>query len=300
MASAAQVTVIDGEPEAVGDAERRLHALERTWSRFLETSDITRINTHSGRWVPVHSDTVRLIDAMRLASTASGGSFDPTRLHQLLSIGYTNSIDDPDRFTIAVERPSDGLTVHDVEIDRAACAVRVPPGLSLDAGGIGKGLAADIVVTELLANGTGGALVSIGGDIAASGVAPTDRGWVIAVDDPHRPGTTIATLAVSDGGIATSSTRSRRWIDHGREHHHVIDPATGSDSDTDLAAVTVVANAGWMAEAHATGALLRGTRGAIGYLEARGLAGVAVAADGTVTSTCDLGIEQRLHDEATR
>ena len=111
-------------------------------------------------WTHVEADTIRLIDAMRLASTATGGSYDPTRLHQLLSLGYTSSIDDPDRFTIAVERPSEGLTVHDIEIDRSAGAVRAPAGLSIDPGGIGKGLAADMVVVELLDQGVDGALVS--------------------------------------------------------------------------------------------------------------------------------------------
>jgi len=292
MASATQVTTIGGPPGAARDAEPRLRALERAWSRFIDTSDITRVNTRPDTWVPVEHDTIRLIDTMCLASTATGGRYDPTRLHQLLSLGYTASIDDPQRFTIAVERPSEGLTVHDIEIDRSARAVRVPGGLSLDPGGIGKGLAADMVVVELLEQGVDGALVSIGGDIAASGAAPAELGWLIAVDDPHRPGTTTTTLAVSDGGIATSSTRSRRWIDHGREHHHVIDPTTGSDSDTDLAAVTVVANAGWLAEAHATAAILCGTAGAVDYLNGRGLAGVAIAADGSVTSTAGLGVEQ--------
>jgi thiamine biosynthesis lipoprotein len=300
MASATQVTTIGGPPEASRDAERRLRALEGAWSRFIDTSDITHINSHPDTWIQVEPDTIRLIDTMCLASTATGGSYDPTHLHQLLSLGYTASIDDPDRFTIAVERPSEGLEVHDIEIDRSASAVRTPAGLSLDPGGIGKGLAADLVVIELLDQGVDGALVCIGGDIAAAGAAPTELGWPIAVDDPHRPGNPITTLAVSGGGVATSSTQSRRWFDHGREHHHVIDPTTRSDSDTDLAAVTVVANAGWMAEAHATAAILRGTAGAVDYLEDRELAGVAIAADGTVTSTIGPVTDHRVLDGVAR
>jgi thiamine biosynthesis lipoprotein len=228
---------------------------------------------------------------MKLASDATGGSFDPTFLHQLLSTGYTSSIDDPTRITIAVDVPSNEFTVHDVRIDLAASRVFVPTGLSLDPGGIGKGFAADLVVTELLEAGTGGALVGIGGDIAAAGTAPTAHGWIVNVEDPHKPPSVLTTLALSDGGITTSSTRSRRWLHRGLERHHVIDPATGTTSRTDLAAVTVVAKAAWLAEAHATAALLRGSSEAISYLHARGLSGLAVSHDGEVTSTLDIRIE---------
>ncbi len=291
MASTTQVTLVDPEPGAAEYAESRLRQLEQRWSRFIDTSDITLINQNPHTWVPVSLDTIRLIEAMQLASDATGGSFDPTFLHQLLSTGYTSSIDDPTRITIAVDVPSKDFTVHDVVVDLAASCVFVPTGLSLDPGGIGKGLSADLVVTELLEAGTGGALVSIGGDIAAAGTAPTAQGWIVNVEDPLDPPSVLTTLALSDGGITTSSTHSRRWLQQGLERHHVIDPATGTTSQTDLAAVTVVANAGWLAEAHATAALLRGSSEAIRYLQSRGLSGLAVTHDGEVTSTLDIQIQ---------
>ncbi len=292
MASTTQLTVIDAPLGAIDAAERRLRQLESRWSRFIDTSDITRINRQPGRWVSVSTDTIRLIEAMQMANHATGGGFDPTCLHQLLSIGYTTSIDDPSRHTLAVGNPDRSLTIHDVEIDHAGEVVRVPLGLSIDPGGIGKGFAADIAVTELLAGGTAGALVSIGGDIAAAGTAPTDIGWIIDVEDPHQTDNTITSLAVSAGGIATSSTRSRRWTFDRSEHHHIVDPATGKESRTDLATVTVIANAGWLAEAHATAALLRGSDHAIDYLDARELAGIAITAGGVIFATSGLTVNE--------
>jgi thiamine biosynthesis lipoprotein len=290
MASTTQFIGVDATPGAIDDVEGRLRQLESRWSRFIETSDITRLNQQTGRWVYVSDDTIRLIEAMQLANRATGGRFDPTHLHRLLSIGYTSSIDDPDRYTIAIDEPHRGVTIQGAEIDRANGAVRFPLGLSIDPGGIGKGLAADIVATELLADGTAGALVSIGGDIAATGTPPSDVGWIIDVEDPHRSHDTLTTLVVSGGGIATSSTRSRRWTVDGNDHHHIIDPATGDESRTDLATVTVVANAGWLAEAHATAALVHGSAGAIDYLDAHGLAGIAVTDRGDVSATRALAL----------
>ncbi len=294
MASTTLVWTVDGRRDAFETAERRLRQLEQSWSRFIDSSEISRINRHPDTWVPVTTDTIRLIDTMRLARRATAGRYDPTRLHDLLAIGYTTSIDDPMRFTIAVEGPSTDGSIDDVDIDRVGSAVRTPAGIAIDPGGIGKGLAADIVVTELLAAGTAGALVSIGGDIAAAGSAPTDRGWLVVVDDPWEPGRTCATLAVSAGGIATSSTRSRRWTDHGTERHHVIDPLTGTESHTDLASVTVIAGSGWLAEAHATAALLGGSDGVLGYLHEHDLAGVAITDRRAVVTTDGLDLEHPL------
>ncbi len=290
MASRTQVLLVDSAPGAAEFAEDRLRTLEARWSRFLGDSDISRLNTAPATWVAVAPDTITLIESMRLAAQATGGAYDPTFLHELIETGYRASIDDPTRASVMIDLPCPGLTVHDVAIDRASTSVLLPSGLALDPGGIGKGLAADLVVTELLATGTGGALVSVGGDLAAAGRAPTPEGWTVHVEDPLDPGRTLVSLAVSAGGVATSSTRSRRWRSNGIERHHVIDPATATTSTTDLAAVTVIANAGWLAEAHATGALLAGSGGVLPYLDAHGLAGIATTNDGITISTTGLEI----------
>lgn len=292
MASETEVTLVEPAPAAGEWAEARLRELEARWSRFVVSSDLSIINASPDRWVPVSTDTIELIRVMQVASTLTDGGYDPTFLHQLITAGYNASIDDPDLITILVDSPSVEHDVGDVRIDVESSCVWVPHGLSLDAGGVGKGFAADLVVTELFAGGTSGALVSVGGDIAAVGTPPTPEGWHVQIEDPLRATAIIATLGVSAGGVATSSTRSRRWIHRGIEQHHVIDPETGEPSATDVASITVVANAGWLAEAHATAAMLRGAEGALVYLGERRLTGVVVDLDGTITSTADLSFER--------
>jgi thiamine biosynthesis lipoprotein len=288
MASETQVTLTGPIPGALDVAEKRLRELEQRWSRFLPDSDVSRLNTTPETWVPISPDTVTLIQTMQLAVEATGGGYDPTFLHQLIEAGYTTSIDGPAQIAVTVDLPCPDHSVFDVRIDMAGPFAWVPTGLALDPGGIGKGLAADLVVTESLHSGVSGALVSIGGDIAAAGVAPTCDGWIIDVEDPVFPDSVLTTLAVSDGGIATSSTRTRRWEVDGTPRHHVIDPKTGTCSRTDLAAVTVVGNAGWLAEVHATAALLSGSAHAVDYLESRGLIGLATTCDATTSTTREL------------
>jgi thiamine biosynthesis lipoprotein len=178
-------------------------------------------------------------------------------------------------------------TLDDADVDLDACTVRLPIGLAIDAGGIGKGLAADLAVAHLLESGIEGAMVTIGGDISMGGHAP-DGGWTVVVEHPDPTVAPVGSLAVPAGGVATSSTRSRRWSHDGVERHHVIDPWTGLPSTTDLASVTVVARSGWLAEAHATAAMLAGSREVIDYLDRHDLTGLAVTNDDRVLATGDL------------
>ncbi len=280
-----------------------LDHLEACWSRFLPDSDVSRLNLAGGQPMQVDPTTITLLTAMIDAWHTTERRFDPTTLHALMAAGYRFSVEDPRRVTIlpSGEVRLDGVdhadptladpTLADVEIDRAASTVRVPAGLAIDAGGIGKGLAADLAVAHLLRVGAVGAMVSIGGDISMGG-RPPEGGWNVLVERPHRGehdvDGLVGTIALGGGGVATSSTTSRRWRHDGTERHHVIDPWTSSPSTTDLSAVTVVARSGWLAEAHATAAILSGSRHVIDYLDRHELSGLAVTADNRVLATEDL------------
>lgn len=288
MASEAHVITVDAPVGAGVEAQRMLERIERRWSRFLPGSDITRLNMAGGRPVVVDPLTLTLLAAMAEAARVTEGRYDSTVLPILVAAGYGSSIDHPSLVTFL---PATSLAVgggSGVRFDAARMSATVPPGVALDPGGIGKGLAADLVVAELLAAGAGGALVDVGGDLACAGQPPSPTGWPVTVEHPDDPDEDVVTFEVSAGGVATSSTRSRRWVHDGAARHHVIDPASGAMSETDLTAVTVVARTGWLAEAHATAAILSGRAGVLAYLAAHELSGLAVTMDGDILATPDL------------
>lgn len=283
MASDAQVILVDPAQGAEEYAQTRLEELERRWSRFLPGSDVSRLNTSPDAFLMVSADTIGLLAAMKHAWQVTAGGYDPTLLGAINAAGYATSVDGCGKTSCKAGSRRRGRTVADVQIDPATSSVVVPAGVGLDPGGIGKGFAADIVVTELLDGGTGGALVSVGGDLAASGTAPTPDGWVVAVEHPLESSRELVRLVFGAGGIATSSTLSRAWVQDGDRRHHVIDPRTQTCASTDLAAVTVIARAGWEAEVHATAALLSGAERALGYLARHRLDGVVTTLEGSTS-----------------
>jgi thiamine biosynthesis lipoprotein len=204
----------------------------------------------------------------RAAAGASDGIFDPTVIDALEAAGYDRSIDlirkdgtHPPRRVA----PQPGRW-QGVEVDRAGGTVRLPAGVRLDLGGIGKGWAADRAGTMLQPLGAG--MVSAGGDIRAWGDQPGSepgQGWLVAVDDPQQPDRDLAWVRVRDGAVATSSITTRRWAGG----HHLIDPRTGRPAGTDLLSVTALAPTVVQAEVAAKVVLILGREAGLDWLMAQ-------------------------------
>jgi thiamine biosynthesis lipoprotein len=291
MASELHVVLVDPRPGQVAAATEHLRHLESVWSRFLPESDISRLNLADGAPTTVDPATSTLVTTMIRAWLDTDGRYDPTILPDLVAAGYGSSYADPSSRTVLppgghARRRTVGLgPVRPDLIQVEGTTVTLPIGMALDPGGIGKGLAADLAANRLVEAGAAGALVDLGGDLAMVGRPPDRAGWFVAVERPAVPDDILCTLAIDSGGVATSSTLSRRWSSEGEDRHHLIDPTTGRCADTDLAAVTVIASKAWHAEAYATAALLAGRVGVMDLLDGAGLDGLAVTLEGEVLLT---------------
>ena len=106
----------------------------------------------------------------------------------------------------------------------------------------------------------GPCLVNAGGDVAVRG-----RRWPIGVETANG----FVTLELVSGALATSGRDRRRWRRNGEEQHHLIDPATGRPSNSDLVRVTVVGSSAAEAEVLAKSLFLAGEEQAIVRSRAR-------------------------------
>ena len=92
-------------------------------------------------------------------------------------------------------------------------------------------------------------------------------------------------LNLSQGGVATSTPRHRRWRSEIGSSRHLIDPRTGHPSETDVESVTVVAGEAWIAEVVAKAAALVGTESATALIDDLGLAGIVISDEGRVLAS---------------
>ena len=87
MGTDVQIVVPSGDEDVLGAAARRLDDLESRWSRFLPTSERTRLNSHPGVPVIVSIETFNVI-ALAVDAWRADGRFDPTIHDSLTTLGY--------------------------------------------------------------------------------------------------------------------------------------------------------------------------------------------------------------------
>jgi thiamine biosynthesis lipoprotein len=263
-----------------GAAVARLRTLEALWSRFLSDSEISILNRAGGAPVALSSDTIVLVERSLEAWHRTGGAFDPTVLPALVAAGYDRDFRELD----ASEPPSAHPTAA-----APGCAgivvngrhVTLPGGVQIDGGGIGKGLAADLVVDLVMSAGATGACVNVGGDLRVAGSAPGRDPWSVTVEHPLG-GRDLGTIRLHDEALVSSSRTRRTWGARDERRHHLIDPASGRPAWTGLAGVTVLADEAWWAEALATALYLAGPDDAGALVAHHGVSALLVRDDGAV------------------
>ena len=288
LGTGVQVTTSDGTQLAAASAAvaAELDLVDRACSRFRPDSELLALEAAGGR--PMRLTPV-LADALGVALDAArrtGGAVDPTIGASIRALGWdadfaaVRARTAPPR--MRVERPRGWKCIH---FDRATRMASVPRGVHLDLGSTAKAWAADrCALAAWAATGTGGVLVSLGGDIATAGPAP-ESGWEITVGDDHATpaGVGDARIALHTGALATSSTSVRRWqTGDDVEQHHIIDPRTGLPVDSPWRTVSVAARSCLAANTASTAAIVLGGDAAT-WLHSIDVPARLVGVDGEVT-----------------
>ncbi len=289
------IRVVVTDPSKVGAARailtEDLAALDEACSRFRGDSELIRLEASAGRPTRVSPLLAGAIRAALRGAQLTDGDLDPTLGRAMETLGY-----DHDFASLPVQGGAIRVTVRHVpqwrqiELDETTDTLTVPAGVRLDLGATAKAWAADRSAQRIAQALGCGVLVSLGGDIAIAGDVPPD-GWPIRVQDvtgdPLVPAEGPSGLiAIRAGGLATSSTTSRKWQQGGDLMHHILDPRTGRPAASKWRTVSVAAGSALDANIASTTAIIRGER-APGWLAQLGLPARLVAVDGSVTTIAD-------------
>jgi thiamine biosynthesis lipoprotein len=269
-------------PDALPSVPLWFEGWEETLSRFRPESELSRLNHSLTGDKEISPVLGAVIEAALQAALETGGLCHPLLLDAVVGAGY----DRPFNPAATEERPQESAppTVPDwraIRLDRSRRRVRIPAGGRLDLGGIAKGWAADTGAARL--GGGGSALVDAGGDISVSGPRRDGSPWPVGVTNPFIPEEPLCTIALAEGGVATSGRDYRRWIRQGRPSHHIIDPRTLRPAETDVLTATVIAPNTRRAESAAKAAVILGSERGIEWLDQNpDLAGMLVLQDGRI------------------
>ena len=256
--------------------------VDRTFSRFRPDSELERLQREGSGTRSASPLFIELLKLSLNAARSTDGLFDPTVRDALEAAGYDRSIELVESAGPGSARASlPAGRWHEIEVDARRGTVRIPEGVRLDFGGIGKGFAVDYALRGLPPV-TCGVLINAGGDLAATGPAP-EGGWICDIGttrdaEPHE------TVLLEWGAIATSGLGRRTWARDGRALHHLIDAQTGKPAQSPWTFVTVIAGTCVAADVAAKTAFFKGDDGPA-WIDSMGLAARFTSRDGSITHT---------------
>jgi thiamine biosynthesis lipoprotein len=232
MATTFEVVILGEEAEYARQAAEaafdEVDRLELELSRFIETSDVSRISgLGAGGSTRVG---IAAFDCIELASRVhaeTGGAFDVTvgALAELWSAAEG----EPSEEKLARARERTGMLLIETSGEHHTVGVRAS-GLRLDLGGIGKGYALDRMAELLRDWSVERALVHSGeSSVVAVGSPPGGDAWSLGLRDPADDARTIGAFRLRGGRSLSGSGRKL----HGS---HILDPRTGRPAEAALGA----------------------------------------------------------------
>jgi thiamine biosynthesis lipoprotein len=239
MATTFQVIILhkDGRyaEQAAQAAFDELDRLEGELSRFIENSDISRINDLvPGQPLRVGLDT---FECLRLSSRLyeeTNGAFDIT-VGALVGCYFNKdkTARTPSKEELNTARRQIGLQL--LQLDEGRYSVLVTGSVDIDLGGIGKGYALDKMAELLRDWSIDNALIHGGySSVLALDGPPETKGWPVTLSHPLDCRQTLARLCLQGGALSGSGLQKGQ---------HIIDPRTARPVEGRLASWASAADA---------------------------------------------------------
>ncbi len=243
--------------QKIHDELRYYHQLYDIYNEYEGLHNLKTINDNAGiAPVEVEQEIIDLLLFCKEMEESTGGMVNAA-MGSVLSLwhearsaavnGGEAAIPTMEELLIAAEHTS----FADVIIDEGASTVYLSDSaMRLDVGAVAKGYA----VEQVCKTAPAGLLISVGGNVCATGAKPSGETWVVGVQDPDGNGN-LHTLYSEGGSVVTSGDYQRYFTVDGKTYHHIIDPETLLPGEK-WRAVTVVCQDSGTADALSTALFL--------------------------------------------
>lgn len=279
-----------------------------TLSKRVRESEIFSINEEAGKGtaVPLSPGMEEILSQCLELSKASGGAFDITigEVVRLWDIDAWAAMDggsamDSDAAAKDLKNQPSPYNLPDKdELSKALAltgyekltlenqSIRMPEGMSLDLGAVGKGIALDEILTLLQEKEVSGAVISVGGSILTYGEKPDKSPWRVAIADPDDRTGSIGVLTLTGQWCISTSGDYERYVEvDGIRYHHLIDPATGYPARSGLSSVTILTKSGFLSDALSTACFVLGEEKGMELAKQYAVEALFVREDGSISMT---------------
>ena len=219
----------DAAAREIHDALLEYHRLYNIYESYDGLRNLKTVNDQAGIGpVPVDERILSLLQFAQTAWTETGSRVNAA-MGSVLALWHDareQALEDPDRAALpdrsALEEAALHTDLSALELDlEAGTAFLTDPDTALDVGALAKGYA----VEQVAAAAPDHFLISVGGNVCATGPKPDGTPWTVAVENPDG-GDFLKLLYAEDRSVVTSGDYQRYFELDGVRYHHIIDPDT--------------------------------------------------------------------------
>lgn len=250
--------------ELISGAFDVVYKIQSNISYYDSGSTVSIFNSSpAGVPVALDSDTYTIVEKALEVSKASDGAFDITIApveelwdfksespvppeqnlinENLKYVGYNNLILDSENKTLT----------------------KTMDGVKIDLGGCGKGYACQKALEYIEENYPDSyAILDFGGNVSVYGQNPKkiSGSFAVGIQEPFAANGTYSEMVdiTSGESIVTSGTYQRHFYYNNKNYHHILDPSTGSPSDSGFDSVSVISSSSLEADCLSTACLVLG------------------------------------------
>lgn len=219
----------DAAAREIHDALLEYHRLYNIYESYDGLRNLKTVNDQAGIGpVPVDERILSLLQFAQTAWTETGSRVNAA-MGSVLALWHDareQALEDPDRAALPDRSALEAAALHTdlsaLELDlEAGTAFLTDPDTALDVGALAKGYA----VEQVAAAAPDHFLISVGGNVCATGPKPDGTPWTVAVENPDG-GDFLKLLYAEDRSVVTSGDYQRYFELDGVRYHHIIDPDT--------------------------------------------------------------------------
>lgn len=254
------ITYIAKAPVEKTAIDSILQVIDLSMSTYIDNSLISKINR--GENLPIDPHFEKVFSASFDIYWQSKGAFDPSIGQLINAWGFGKK----ENHTPPTQKQIDSLLaltgmdkVHYIDTPRGAFIRKDNPNIQLNFNAIAQGYTSDVIADYFRSKQISNFIVEVGGELAIYGKnILKDKSWRIGIDNPlQKPDEDreiIATVELTDCGLATSGNYRKLWTDSisGQKYVHTINPKTGRPQPSNLLSATVIAPSAMLADGYAT------------------------------------------------
>jgi thiamine biosynthesis lipoprotein len=279
------------QAQAVHDDLLVYHQLFDIYNDYDGVNNLKTVNDNAGiAPVQVEQPILDLLTFCQELYESTGGRVN-VAMGSVLSLWHDAreaAVNDPDTAAppdmSALEEAARHTDLSQMVIDEEASTVYLPDkDMSLDVGAVAKGWA----VEQVCRTAPEGLLLSVGGNVRATGPKPSGEDWVAGIQNPDG-GEYLHTVYVRDVSVVTSGDYQRYFTADGVRYHHIIDPDTLYPA-TYWRSVTILCADSGLADALSTALFTLSQEDGQALLDRYGAQALWVDGDGTLHESPGFG-----------